>query len=92
MQTYLTAVIAAVVVVVVHALLAQGDAKMKLTKSQLKQIIEEELGGALQNPQAVLFEQLEDILADIMNHSSDAGAAKKAEAAYALIEQLRGRA
>ena len=62
---------------------------MKITKAKLKEIIKEELGGA-QNPQAALWEQLEDALADIMNHSSDADAAEKAEAAYDIVEKLRG--
>ena len=64
---------------------------MKITKKQLKQIIKEELGGA-QYPTQTLWEQLEDILAEIMNHSSDADAAQKAEAAYDLVDKLKGDA
>ena len=61
---------------------------MKLTKSKLKQIIKEELVKediGLEN----LWEELEDLLAAIMNHSSDEGAALKAESAYEIVEKIK---
>ena len=67
---------------------------MKLTKEQLKNIIREELtsvkAAPLKESPADWWDQLEDMLADIMNHSSDPDAAAKAEEAYGLLEKLQG--
>jgi len=61
---------------------------MKLTKSKLKQIIKEEFVKediGLENQ----WEELSDLLAEIMNHSSDHEAALKAERAFELLEEIR---
>ena len=64
---------------------------MKLTKSKLKDIINEEFGKTLKEDIGLenLWEEVEDLLAAIMNHSSDAEAALKAERAFELLEEIR---
>ena len=60
---------------------------MKLTKLKLKQIIKEEFVKediGLENQ----WEELSDLLAEIMNHSSDHEAALKAERAFELLEEM----
>ena len=64
---------------------------MKLTKSKLKAIINEEFGKTLKEDIGLenLWEELSDLLAEIMNHSSDHEAALKAERAFELLEEIK---
>jgi len=67
-----------------------------ITRSEIKKMMEEEasrireIHGGEHADDDMLWEQLEDLVAEIMNHSGDHGAVDKAEAAYKIIEKLRG--
>ena len=64
---------------------------MKLTKSKLKDIINEEFGKTLKDDIGGedLWEELEDLIAWIMDHSSDHEAVSKADEAWNVLEKIR---
>ena len=64
---------------------------MKLTKSKLKEIINEEFGKTLKDDIGGedLWEELEDLIAWIMDHSSDHEAVSKADEAWNVLEKIR---
>jgi len=64
---------------------------MKLTKSKLKEIINEEFGKTLKDDIGGedLWEELEDLIAWIMDHSSDHEAVGKADEAWNVLEKIR---
>ena len=64
---------------------------MKLTKSKLKDIINEEFGKTLKEDIGLenLWEELEDLIAHIINHSRDHEAVDKAERAMEVFEEIR---
>jgi len=64
---------------------------MKLTKSKLKELIKEEFGQTLKEDIRLenLWEELEDLIAWIMDHSSDHEAVSKADEAWNVLEKIR---